>query len=233
MLWNRLYRSILTVFLPKKVHNLLFIFGIGAVFFLICLPTELIFLKFILLYFPLLLTFLLQSILIVMWREKFYLQFEFFLNSLISQVKIGTGFRAGFKKSIDRLPHPVFQNYFREIWDTIFLSKSIRKEFHYPPLRQIIEELKRIDHSSSCLEHLENLRHQTKVRSLFRKKVRSALLQIRIQAFILLVLYSGLFLFILQRYGLKYIKILFLSLFCFILGLIILYYCGRRIKWTI
>ena len=232
-LWNIFHKSMFITVLSPMVWKTWFIFNISLVFFISQLPISFLFFKLLLLYTPLALIYFSQSVLVFIWRQQFYHQFECFLNNLIAQIKIGAGFRAGFKTALLILPHSRFQNYFMEILEMILFSKKLRKEFHFSPLQQMIEELKRTDKSAQCLEHLENLRHQVRIQSVFRKKVQSALLQIRIQSLVLLILYSGLFIFVLHRYGLKYIKILLLSLFLFISGLIILFQCGKRIKWTI
>ncbi len=233
ILWNTLHKSIFLSFLSPIVWKIWFIFSVLLVFLLSQLSLPILFFKYLVIYFPLILTFFLQWFLLFVWKQQFYLQFELFLNALIAQIKIGSSFRAGFKIALTMLSHRHFQNYFMEILEIISYAKSLRKEFCFPPLRQMIEELKQADLSPQCLEHLENLRHQVKVRSVFRKKVQSALLQIHIQSFILLILYSGLFLFVLQKYGLKYLQILLLSLFLFLTGLIVLFQCGRKIKWTV
>lgn len=232
-LWNTLHKRVFLNFLSPIVWKIWCIFSILLVFFLSQLALPFLFFKCLVIYLPLILTFFLQFFLISVWKQQFYLQFELFLNALIAQIKIGSSFRSGFKVALAGLSHKHFQNYFIEILEIISFAKTLRKEFCFPPLQQMIEELKRADLSPQCLEHLENLRHQVKIRSIFRKKVRSALLQIHIQSFILLILYSGLFLFVLQKYGLKYLQILLLSLFLFLIGLIILFQCGRKIKWTI
>ena len=231
-LWKTLHKSIFLAFLSPMVWKIWFICNIALVFFISQLPIPLLF-KLPLLYTPLILTFFSQSLLLFIWRQQLYLQFELLLNALITQIKIGTGFRPAFKKAVLSLSRQHFQNYFMEILEVISFSKSFRKEFCFSPLQQMITELKRADQSSQCLEHLENLRHQVRVQSVFRKKVQAALLQVRIQSVILLIFYFGLFIFVLHQYGLKYIKTLLLSFCLFIFGLIILFQCGRKIKWTV
>ncbi|MDE0518617.1 MAG: hypothetical protein OXH36_03550 [Bdellovibrionales bacterium] len=189
--------------------------------------------KILLLYTPFFVSFFLQSTLIFIWQQQCYVQFEFFLNALIAQIKIGVGFRPAFKQAAYTLPQRHFQNYFIEILDAMTFSNTHRKLFLSPALQQMIEELKRANSSSQCLEHLKNLRHHIHTRSIFQKKVQSALLQIRIQSFVLLILYSGLFIFILNKTGWKYIKILLLSLCLFCIGLLVLSQLGKKIKWTI
>lgn len=233
VLWNYRHRVSLLSFSSPIVWKVWFLFNILLLFFISQLSVELLFLKILLIYTPLILTFFLQSLLILLWKERFYIQFEFFLNALIAQVKMGESFRSAFKKAMETLPNIQFKNYFTEILETILFSKALRQEFQFSPLQQMIRELKQADQSAQCLGYLENLRHQVRVRSVFRKKVQSALLQIRLQSFVLLVLYSGLFIFVLHKYGLKYIKILLFSLFLFLCGLISLLQCGKKVKWTI
>lgn len=232
-LWNIQHKSIFPAFLSPIVWKIWFICNILLVFYISQLHFNFLFLKLLLFCIPLIFTFFLKSFLVFIWKQRFYLQFEFFLNALISQIKIGTGFRSAFKKAAQSLPYIYFQNYFLKILEIILYSQNLSPEFDFSPLKQIITELKRADQSAQCLEHLENLRHQIHIQSIFRKKVGTALLQIRIQSLVLLLLYSGLFLFVIHKYGLRYIKILFLSLILFITGLIILSQCGRKIKWTI
>ena len=232
-LWNIQDKRIFPAVLSPIVWKIWLIFNISLVFFISQLPFDFLFLKLLLFCLPLLFTFFLKTLLNFIWKQRFYVQFEFFLNALISQIKIGVAFRSAFKKSARGLPHTYFQNYFLNILEMILYSQKLRPEFQFSPLQQIIAELKAADQSDQCLEYLENLRHQLHVQSLFRKKVGMALLQIRIQSLVLLFLYSGLFIFVLNKYGLKYIKILLLSSSLFLMGLVILFQCGRKIKWTI
>ncbi len=232
-LWSLFHQSIFLTFLSPIVWKICFVFSILLIFVISQLPFQILFFKLMLLYVPLILIFFTRFLLTFVREQQFYLQFEFFLNTLIAQIKIGSGFRPAFKSSARALPDSYFQNYFMEILEMILFSKKPAKEFSFSPLRQMIEELKRADSSSQCLELLENLRHHIHIRSVFRKKVQSALLQIRIQSFVLFILYSGLLIFVLNKYGLKYIKILLISFFLFITGFLILLQHGRKIKWTI
>ena len=220
-------------FLSPMVWKIWFLSNILLLFLISQMPISFFFFKILLLYIPLIFSFFLQSTLIFIWQQQCYVQFEFFLNVLIAQIKIGIGFRPAFKIAAYSLPQRYFQNYFIEILDTMTFSNTHRKLFLSPLLQQMIEELKRADSSSQCLEHLKNLRHHIHIRSIFRKKVQSTLLQIRIQSLVLLILYFGLFIFIFNKTGLKYIKTLLLSLFLFLTGLLVLSQLGKKIKWTI
>ena len=232
-LWNLLHKGMFPSILSPMVWKIWFIFNILLIFCALQLISGFWIFKMALLYIPLIFTFFLQSMLTNAWQKSFYQQFEFFVNALITQIKTGAGFRPAFKSAIKALPSRRFQNHFTEILETILFSKKLRPEFCFSPLRQMIQELQKADSSPQCLQSLENLRHHIRVQSLFRKKAQSALLQIRIQSLILLILYFCLFLFVVHKYGIKYINILLLSLILFVAGLFFLFQCGRRIKWTI
>lgn len=232
-IWNIFHTNIFLTVLSPIAWKICFIFNILFLFFLSQLTISILFFKLLLLYTPLVILYFLKPFIVFIERQKLYFQFECFLNTLIAHVKIGSGFRIAFKKTISNLPNKCFQNYFTEILETILFPKQLRKELCFTPLKQIIAELKKTDQAEQCLEHLENLRHQIRIHSIFRKKVHSALLQIYMQSFILWLLYSGLFVFVIYKYGFKYISVLLLSFCLFISGLIILFHCGKKVKWTI
>ena len=178
-----------------------------------------------------------RYVLISVWQEQLLVQFEIFLNHLIAQIKIGCSFRASFKLSLTHITSlsvdTRFQNHLIGILESISFSKKIQTQLLFSPLRQMIQELQAADRSVQCLEHLENLRHYIRLRSYFRRKVHTALFQVRIQAFVLSILYGGLLVFVLHQYGLKYLNIVLISLCCFAFGLIVLFQIGKKFKWTI
>ena len=228
-----LYHNHWTLFLPSTIRKICIIFNLLFIFGISTLNINSLFLQCLLLYIPWILACFVLNLFYFTWKEQFFTQFEFFINSLISRIKTGSGFRSAFKMAILCLPQAHFQNHFMEILESIIFSKSFRKEFQFSPMQQMLLELQRADQSVRCLDYLENLRHQIRVRSQFRKKIRATLFQFRIQSFILFILYFCLFIFVLLRHGLQYPKLLFSSVCLFTIGLFFLFQCGRRIKWTI
>ena len=222
-----------TLFLSPTICKICIIFNFLLVCGISMLNIDSLFFKCLLLHIPWVLACFTSNLFYFYWKEQFFTQFEFFINALISRIKTGAGFRSAFKTAIICLPHRHFQNHFTEILESIIFSKNFRKEFLFSPMRQILLELKQADQSVRCLDYLENLRHQIRVRSQFRKKIKSVLLQFRIQSLILCLLYICLFIFVLFRHGLQYPKLLFSSICLFTIGTFFLYQCGRRIKWTI
>ncbi len=208
------------------------LFSTIAIFLILHLNVFILF-KILFLYLPFISITSLKYYFIKQWQEQFLIQLEGFLNNLIAQIKIGFSFRSGFKIAQENLTHSDFQNYFTEILEFILLSKKLSAPIVSSPFQWMIRELRQADQSTQCLEYLENLRHYLHVRSYFQRKIRSALLQVRVQSYILVILYSSLLLFVLNRYGLNYLRVLFSSLSLFILGLIILSQAGRKIKWNI
>ena len=232
-LWDLVNQPDFRILFSPILWKILVGFQIFLIFVILQMDISVLFFKSLFLYAPLAFSFLLQSFLFISWKKAFYGQFEFFLNTLVAQIKIGMGFRSAFKASVDSLPSPRFKKYFMDILEMILFSKKLRQELYFSPLKEMLRELVKADQSNRALEHLENLRHQVRVRAQFQKKVQSVLLQLRAQSIVLVVLYVGLFAFVLQRYGLKHLKILMLSFALFTVGLVIMFRCGRRVKWTI
>ena len=219
--------------LSPGMRRILIILSFLLMFGLIQIRFEWLIFKILLIYAPVGLLMGAQSWLVSVWREQFLVQFEIFINNLIAQIKIGFAFRPAFGAAVKHLTQPRFQNYFNEILEFILFAKKCRPEFLFPPLGPMIRELKKADEAEQCLEHLENLRHYLRIRSIFRRKVRSALFQVRAQAYVLSVLYMGLLVFVLNRYGFQYPKLLLASISSFVIGMMILMRLGRKIKWTI
>ena len=228
-----LYYNHWTLFLPSTIRKICIIFNLLLICGISLLNISSLFLKCLLLYIPCILAYFVSNLFHFYWKEQFFIQFEFFINSLITRIKTGYGFRSAFKMAITCLPQTHFQNHFMEILESIIFSKSFRKEIQFSPMQQMLLELKHADQSTRCLDYLENLRHQIHIRSQFRKKVKSVLFQFRTQAFILCILYICLFIFVLFRHGLQYPKLLFSSICLFTMGFFFLFQCGRKIKWTI
>ena len=219
-------------FAQETVWKMSFVFNILLLFLISQIPFQIFLFKWILLYIPLIVAFFLKNLMFSLWEQKFYRQLEVFVNSLIAQIKIGAGFRPAFKSSVKTLPHG-FQTCFMEMLEMILFSKKPSGKFLFPPLQHTLEELKQADSSPRCLPILENLRHHLYIHSVFRRKVQSALLQVRIQSLVLCILYAGLLAFVLNKYGLKYIKVLLISLLLFTIGLLFLLTRGKKIKWTV
>ena len=233
LVWRFAQQSTRREFFITYEWKIWIIFHILFVFCFSQIPLNSLILKLIILYIPPTFLFLMKYILDFLWKEHFLVQFEFFVNSLIFQIKTGYGFRSAFQIATSNLPQTAFQKYFMEIQEFIIFSKKLSSVFQFSPLQQLLSELKRSDQSSQCLLHLENIRQYIRTRSYFQRKVRSALLQVRIQSFILFIIYSGLLILILCQYGWKYPKILFFSFCLFTSGLIFLFHCGKKIKWNI
>ena len=150
--------------------------------------------RWILFYLPLIPAFLFKNWLHHRGEQKLQQQFEFFIRHLISQIKVGLGFRPAFKSALFFL-EPCFQSYFKEILKSIVFSKKPFKKNSSPILRHLTEELKRADSSSRALPILENLRHHLHIRSIFHQKANSALLQVRIQSLVLSLFIHGAYYF--------------------------------------
>ena len=215
-------------FFGDRTGQMTFILVLGVLF---QIPTGSFILKVLLMYLPALLLFVTDRGLQMLWRKKFCFQIEFFIHHLIFHIKTGLSFRSAFQMAVRGLSSQVFQKDFLEILDFIVFSRDLSPRF--VPFRQIISELGRADKAPGGLLYLENLRLHIKTRSLFRRKANSALLHVRVQAVVLFLIYSGLFVLVLYQYGLKYQKMVFLSVGLFAAGLFFLLRMGRSLKWSI
>ncbi len=237
LLWNISRDRRLAGVISPMVWKILIIFSITSILFITQITVQFLFFKILLLYIPSFFIICLRYVLISVWQKQLLVQFEIFLNHLIAQIKIGCSFRTSFKIALTCITSlsidTRFRNHLTGILESILFSKKIHTELLFSPLQQMIQELQTADRSVQCLEHLENLRHYIRLRTYFRRKVHTALFQVRIQAFVLTVLYVGLLAFVLHQYGLKYLNVLFVSLCCFAFGLIILFQIGKKFKWTI
>ncbi len=216
-------------FSPLKKQTWLCIYVL-ILLFSFFIPVKFFALRIILFHVPALTKAGSEQISWFLWKKNLHIQFEFFIPHLIFHIKTGMGFRQAFKVTAQNLPQ-TFRKDFLEILDFIVFQSALNPRFYL--FQQMISELKRADEATESLPYLENLRLYLKTRSLFRRHLYAALLHVRVQSFILCLLYSGLLFLVLYQYGWKYSKILLLSFTLFTVGLISLFRLGRRLKWTV
>lgn len=190
-------------------------------------------LKFFLLsiYLPIIIFLIFEWVFLRKERKSFKDQFRILLDSIISRIKMGNSFREALHLSINSMASSKWKEDFNELKD--------RMVYQQPPLSSLQEYMfvynifKKTDQDSQPLSKLYYIRHTLKIESLFHAKVHQALLQIHLQSIILFGLYFPLCSFILIYYGFKYLYLVFLSLFLFSIGALILFLGGKKIQWTL
>ena len=161
--------------------------------------------------------------------QNYFLQL---VNSIITRIKMGNGFRKAFELSLSTLPSPFPQNIFNEIQNRIIYSQNLPKNTS-SHIKFAFKHLKKAEEDPQPLLRLSYLKHSLQVENDFRKKSRKALLQVHIQSFIMTGLFISLFIFTFLFYGTEFLSIALLASFLFLLGTGIVFLVGRRIKWTL
>ncbi len=92
-----------------------------------------------------------------------------------------------------------------------------------------------IDKSNSKnLDRVLGLRNHYKMLQNFRRRSGQVSAQIRMQAIIVTILYLSLLTFVIVQFGfLKQQKLIFCSISMFLLGLFVIFYVGRKLKWKV
>ncbi len=92
-----------------------------------------------------------------------------------------------------------------------------------------------IDKSNSKnLDRVIGLRNHYKMLQNFRRRSGQVSAQIRMQAIIVTILYLSLLTFVIVQFGfMKQQKLIFCSISMFLLGLFVIFYVGRKLKWKV
>ena len=150
------------------------------------------------------------------------------LPNLIAQMKLGLGFMDAWEKSLQTMK------------DTAFLQKisealRFQKEgYHsHPETRHFLSHLMTARKSARPLKQIQHLQQKVQVKQFFLRKRRQVLFQLRLQSSVMALLYSGLVIWNLFHYGLKYISLILLSFLLFFSGLLWIFKTGKTLKWSL
>ena len=190
-------------------------------------------LSFFLFFFFIPLAFLLFLVFFLKQKEEKKLLNALYslLVPLESQMKLGSSFINAWQKSIEPIPFSKIKTQIQKISDVL----KFQNIFSYPDkkIEFFVKDLIIIHKSSNPLKRLGYLKRKVKVEQSFQIKSERALLQTRIQSFVLSVLYFGLLAWTITAYGKKYIHFIMISFLFFFIGLFWVLKIGRRMKWTI
>ena len=162
----------------------------------------------------------------------FHSRFMEMLDSIIARMKMGNSFRSALSLSISNVTLPWLKEIFREIQDRIIFSQQLNSR-HSKEVRFVFQTFQQADQDLQPISRLHYVRQALKVEDKFRKHSQKALLQIHLQSFILIGLYTALFLFSFLYYGVQFLSIFLISLFLFVIGALAVFLLGRKIKWTL
>lgn len=155
------------------------------------------------------------------------------LDHLILGIQAGKSFRQSLHMAIET-QSGWQRNQLREIYNSIVTSENFVAT-KSALIKDLRDELHDIDRSQSrTLDQAKALRRQYKVEENFRRRSGQVTQQIKMQAIIVTALYCALLAFVFVQFGFANHRFLILgSLFMFVLGLIIIFSVGRRIKWKV
>ncbi len=164
--------------------------------------------------------------------DYFRKQFLFLLDSTITRMKMGNSFREALAQGIESIDSGWVQDDLKELRDRIIYAQEIKKhqakEFLFA-----FKTFKQADQDPQPLTRLHYIREAMKIEDLFSRKSHQALLQIRLQSLIMTILYLALFIFVLWYYQTQFLTLMLFSLCLFVIGSVLIFILGRKIRWTL
>lgn len=218
-LFDRELRSLL-----KRVF---FIFWVFFIFFFSVSPLFcLVFLKMAHLFLALTKIFIKQR-----RRSTFREEFLIFLARIILEMKAGNSFKASINRSIEDSDAFLQQKFklFSESVEIGRTSEVLKDHF----VARMLAEFQEIEKSShKILQKLESLRYQLEIENQFRRKSRSASLQVHIQSTLLVFMFAAILVFNISFFSWQKVKPYFLvSSLLFSLGTYFVFRKGGGYKW--
>ncbi len=220
-------------FLPRE-RQILIVFCISTVQFLISSHiSNSYFGMWSLALFPILAAKITFTVLTFIREKRFKDTFSQFLDDIIIEMRAGQSFRSSLSKANEKT-EPFVQQKIRKVIEMIRFSIPIN-ETQEPFIGSILEEFRRIDENShNSLQRLLSFRHKLRVESDYRRRSGQAVLQIRAQAGVLIVLYFATALFVFTQLSIDKIGIeILLSFLLFFIGTAIVFMYGRGYKWKV
>lgn len=156
-----------------------------------------------------------------------------FLDCVILNLQAGKSFRFSLQLSIEMQSGWV-RHQLAEVCESLHMSKNVIA-LKSNLLKGFRDELVEIDQSQvRCVEQVRALRRSLKMQEDFRRRSGQVTQQIKMQAIIVTVLFVLLLVFVIMQFGFTPHRLwIFLSSFVFFVGLVWIFFMGRRIKWTV
>ncbi len=183
-------------------------------------------------YLPIFTYILIEWFLIYKKSHLFRNHFLEILDSVIARMKMGNSFREALNLSIDSIKTPYLKDIFKELQDRMIYSQKLQtdipKEIHFA-----FQTFRQADQDLQPISRLHYIRQALKVEIGFQQKAQKALLQVHLQSFIMIGLYLALLLFSILYYGTQFLSIILISSLLFLIGTLIIFLLGKKIKWSL
>ena len=156
------------------------------------------------------------------------------LDNLILSMKSGRAFRPSLLAYVEKSMTSV-QITMKDFLSSLQYRKNIRQLTSDSQIFFFLNELFLVDQSTQRpLDRLKALRRRVYLENNFRRKSRQALMQVRVQSWILSTMYFFLMLFIHFQFDLrKHLTLLITSFALFALGTLILTRIGKNYRWKL
>lgn len=155
------------------------------------------------------------------------------LDCTVLGLQTGKSFRSSLHLAIENQQGWIRQQ-LTELYQSMAMSENV-----IPLKSALLNDLRRefveIDRSKSrCLEQVQALRREIKMQEDFRRRSGQVTQQIKMQALIVTALYLALLFFVITQFGfVAHKNLIVTSILVFILGLVWIFFAGRRIKWKV
>jgi hypothetical protein len=228
----------LQYFSERKIFSNMVLTKIGTAYFLsicaliFCLRLS-PFLLWNMLFLPIGILFFSRQLVGQIRMRKFRQDFLLLLNHVMLLMKSGRSWMESMELANQSL-HPFSQVKMQELLRAVVFSaqKPIFKEIF---LNEIYFELKQIHQSPHMsIRRLQSLRNKLQMQENFRRKSGQALHQVKAQVVLMSFLYFALLIFTVVQFGWRTYRSLYgVSLILFLVGILITYSMGKKIKWSV
>ena len=153
------------------------------------------------------------------------------LPTLMAQMKMGLGFMDAWNKSLQTIEDRADPVFLKKVSQSLQFQKD--GSHPHPEIRHFLSHLMTARKSARPLKQIQHLQQKVQVKQFFLRKSRQVLFQLRLQSGVMALLYSGLAIWNLFHYGLKYISLILLSFLLFFSGLLWIFKTGKTFKWSL
>lgn len=156
-----------------------------------------------------------------------------FLDAVILGLQTGKSFRSALHGAIENQSGWV-RYQLMEIYDSLVMSENVIA-MKSTLLADLQRELAEIDRSKSrCIDQVRALRKDIKTLEDFRRRSGQVTQQLKMQAIIVTGLFLALLMFVIKQFGFEeHRKLIFGSSMTFFLGLMWIFWMGKKVKWKV
>lgn len=195
------------------------------------------FVNWILVYASIVLIFLFVKLYSKNLETQFSKEFPAILTSLILNMKLGQSFRQSLRLSFDSVSAR-WRPWIAQIYDDVVFStqeNGLKRSSTGAFLKEISQEFIKMDRSNhKTIEKIENFRRRLIIIEKFRRRSGRIRGQVRLQIILMSIIYAGVFAINGFMFPMGEYKILIaMSVLTYILGLLMVFAIGKRIRWNI